>query len=490
MTSYRTLQDIITELKFDIMRRNPAICDWSPLSVNLTLAQAYSKQIYDLEQMIQTTADNLFVNTAAGAALDKLVVDRLPAGRLPGTIATGNLSFSRLSALPIAILIPAGSIASCPNHDGVAVYFVTTEDVTLPAGELAVEALSQAMNAGVDGNVPANTITGIVSVPSGIQFVNNPLPFTGGTDEESDDDLRKRYIYAVQIPGRATKSMLEQHLYELDVVTDSKVFTVNPGIVEILTTIHPTSSSQDYDSIYSEIESVIIDNLAAGVVAHGLIGATIDNGVPTVNIATGAGAPVYAVVGTSPPGNEHINFKYVNNNGVPDQSGTVFVPAKSVPGTAIPALLLGTDTCTKITAITYTSDSEANPTGYYALTMGEGSYPYLFNEPVMIPINATVSIKTTISADKTALHDGIVTSLTTALNQYKISDDLEFSDIAKYVYNDYSTGTAFVGIDEITELTLTATIDGVEHTANGFGQDIVIQNQQCAKAGTITVTVT
>ena len=85
--------------------------------------------------------------------------------------------------------------------------------------------------------------------------------------------------------------------------------------------------------------------------------------------------------------------------------------------------------------------------------------------------------------------DDIVTSLTTALNQYKISDDLEFSDIAKYVYNDYSTGIAFVGIDEITELTLTATIDGVEHTANGFGQDIIIQNQQCAKAGTITVTV-
>ena len=491
MTTYRSLQDIITELSLDIMRRNPAICDWSPLSVNLTLAQAYSKQIYDLEQMIQETADNLFVNTATGAALDKLVVDRLPAGRLPGTLATGNLAFARSTGLPVDILIPAGSIVSQPNADAVAVYFESSEDVILRAGELSVEAPGRALYAGVNGNAPANTIIGLVSVPSGIQYVSNPLPFTGGTDEESDDDLRKRYIYAVQIPGRATASMMEQHLTELDVVTDSKVFTVSPGVVEILTTIHPTEGEKDYSIIYSDIENAIISNLAAGITAHGLVGAQILAGEFTTNIATGAGAPVFGLVGSVPTGNEVIIFKYTNDGNMSDQTGTISIPAHSQIGTAIKAVLVGTDNCIKITSITdYSSDSEPSPKGSYVLTMGEGAYPYLFNEPVMVPVNITVTIRTTASADKETLQAGIISSLTTALNQYKIGDDIEFSDIAKYVYNDYSTGTAFVGIDEITELTLTANIDGTEHTVNGFGQDIVIQNQQCAKAGTVTVALT
>lgn len=490
MTKRRLLRDIIHELRLDIMRRNPAICDWSPMSINLTLAQAYSKQIYDLEGLVQETAENLFVLTAKGVALDKLVVDRLPEGRLPGTLATGFIAFARSFSLPIDVLIPTGSIVSQPNENAVAVYFETIEDATLKAGEMSVEAPARAMVAGIGGNAPANTITGRVSTPSGIQFVSNPLPFIGGTDAESDEDLKKRYIYAVQIPGRATESMILQHLLELAVVTDSKVFTVAPGVVEILTTIHPTETEKNYDAIYKNIEKIIVTNIAAGIVAHGLVGARIKEGEFETGIASGAGAPVFCVVDSFPTGKEEIEFTYTNKDKLKDQIGTITIPIHSPVGTAIRAVLKGSDKCVRINDITkYQSETGESPKGSYTLTMGEGKYPYLFNEPVMVPINVDVAVRATESADKKGVKADIIDSVTAALDQYKIGDDVEFSDVVKHVYDDSRTSKTIMDIDEITQMSLSATIDGQEFSASGFGQKIVIQNQQCAKAGGIKVEV-
>jgi len=62
----------------DLMRRNPKLNNWNPLSVIRTITEAFAVQFYHLDQNIATTSDNLFVNTATGSALDRLVLDRLP----------------------------------------------------------------------------------------------------------------------------------------------------------------------------------------------------------------------------------------------------------------------------------------------------------------------------------------------------------------------------------------------------------------------------
>ena len=52
------------------------------------------------------------------------------------------------------------------------------------------------MIAGVESNVNANTIT-MMSVPvEGIVSITNPVKATGGTEEETDDELRERIMEA------------------------------------------------------------------------------------------------------------------------------------------------------------------------------------------------------------------------------------------------------------------------------------------------------
>jgi hypothetical protein len=311
ITDTRTLDDIITELKSDIMRRNPAICDWSDLSVNLTLAQAYGKMIYDLEQLIYSTADSLFINTATGSDLDKLVVDRLPDGRQDGTKASGQVTFSRTSATTVDIAIPSGTIISEPTTVG-PVYFYTSEDVTLSAGDTTVTVDAVAQLTGIDGNAPSNTIIGLVNPPSGIQAVTNPLAFSGGTDEESDDDLRTRYIYAVLVPGKATNAMIEEHLSDLDNVTEAQCFNVLPGVIELVIDTEEVVTAQT-----SAVETCIIENIAAGIVAHGVVGATIVSGTKNVDLDTCAGGYIYVVVDAVPTTSESITITYRTRMEIP-----------------------------------------------------------------------------------------------------------------------------------------------------------------------------
>lgn len=474
MTTLRTLEDIITELKLDIMRRNPAISDWSPLSVNLTLAQAYSKQIYDLEQLIQETADSLFINTATGAALDKLVVDRLPEGRQGGTKAYGSLTFGRSTAAPVDIVIPLGSIVSQPNPNGDPIYFETTAAGTLAKGDLTVAIDATAMLEGVDGNAPSGTITGLIAVASGVQSVTNSLAFTDGTDQESDEDLRKRYIYAVQIPGRATENMIVQHLYDLDTVTEAKVFTILPGVVEIVVA---TSTVVNPDP---EIEETIIDNIAAGIVARGTVGATIVGGKSTVNVDTCAGGYVYVVVDSVPTGAEDIEFEYKNVSNA-TRTGSVTIPASSAIGVAVQAVLQSTDD----RAISIAKITTYAGSGDYTLVMGQGAYPYLYNLPLLLTadIDVTVTLTTTPETD---LLDNIIASLEDCLNAYYIGDDIQFSDLLKYVYRDYATDRPFVGIDSVDSMSITC--DGSTITA--LGESITIANDSRVEAGTVTVTET
>jgi len=68
--------------------------------------------------------------------------------------------------------------------------------------------------------------------------------------------------------------MIEQHLYDLDSVFEAKCFSVSPGEVEIIV---------DCGNIVSPdpaIKVTIEDNLAAGVVARGLLAAILQ---PTGN---------------------------------------------------------------------------------------------------------------------------------------------------------------------------------------------------------------
>ena len=73
------------------------------------------------------------------------------------------------------------------------VLFVSTQAVTIPAGQTGTVPVACSV-AGTIGNVPANSIVLQIEPIDGIDSVTNPTAAVGGTETESDDDLKARII--------------------------------------------------------------------------------------------------------------------------------------------------------------------------------------------------------------------------------------------------------------------------------------------------------
>lgn len=106
-------------------------------------------------------------------------------------------------------VIPAGTTLDVPAVGDVpAIEFTTDETVIIgdaPDGEDygTVDVDVTAVVPGDGGNVAANTIV-IMSTPlTGVVLLNNAEPTTGGTAEESDDDLWERIAQAEQSAGES-----------------------------------------------------------------------------------------------------------------------------------------------------------------------------------------------------------------------------------------------------------------------------------------------
>ncbi len=109
--------------------------------------------------------------------------------RRPAAAASGKLAL----AVEPGTVIPSGAGFSTASVDGEpAVTFKSTETV-IASGD-NVEVPVECTKPGVTGNVIAHTVVFKLSKLDGIKAVDNPLPITGGTEEEDDESLRERIL--------------------------------------------------------------------------------------------------------------------------------------------------------------------------------------------------------------------------------------------------------------------------------------------------------
>ena len=477
----RTEAEISDAIKDYQMAAHPRLRDYTPLSVLTALNGALASQVRYIEQQNDAVAAALSIWTAEGTDLDVLILDRLLDGRYLGNYATGELVFYRRSAAGTDITIPALTKVSCPNDLGETLYFVTTEAATLVAGTKSVVVAARCFERGLLGNVPAGAVNKLYETITGIEGVSNPSAFAGGTDEELDAELRQRYIDVATLPGTATIAMLEAKLTDIDTVREAKVWNRDEGCIEVI-----CDDSVGLVATSADIDDCLQENKAAGVVARGVLAATLGSS-NVYELGDCYGGKIWIVA------REHLvtplNFELTYTDTIGNPRTATVVTTDIVPrGMGFLATLEAEDDfAVDVTASTYTGTEAMD------VCLGLGTLPKLYNLPEIVSVDVALTIVLT-ETPEADLKASIEDSITEFLNSFKIGETLEWSDLFKVVHHVYSShdedgqinvGQQFVGIDTVTVLEAT---DGVT-TITTLGGEIDIEDDSRIMAGTITVTV-
>lgn len=124
--------------------------------------------------------------------------------RLPPDAATGVITVT-VSLSASARSVPAGTVFSTP---GSRTTYVTLADDVIAAGATTKDFLVSAVVAGVIGNIPAGQTFTAYPTISGMSAATNAIPFTTGSDEETDEQRKQRFRDYVSTLARCTVAAL------------------------------------------------------------------------------------------------------------------------------------------------------------------------------------------------------------------------------------------------------------------------------------------
>lgn len=200
----KSVDEIYRELLDAFARRAGFVpedaCD---LAVRLYAAAA---QIQALDIQAEWVLDQSFPQTAQGVYLDRHA-DMRGLSRLPAFKAVGTLRFSVDSPPALPMDIPAGTVCMTADERR----FQTTDGVTLAVGETYVDAPAEALEGGSGGNAVAGAVRFLTACPVAVTACVNPAAFSGGSDAEDDEALRRRILDSYRrLPNGANAAWYEQ----------------------------------------------------------------------------------------------------------------------------------------------------------------------------------------------------------------------------------------------------------------------------------------
>lgn len=189
----------VDEIHSRMMNMLPDDIDKSELQIpwDYTRPAAIEKAEF-VEFELNETIKTMFVLWADGKWLD-YHAQREGISRKPANPASGNLL---IKAKPGTIVTQDFQFATSANLTP-SVIFEATETVVCDGepnanGQVTAKIPVQALHGGINGNVPPDTIILMVKPDSNIFYVTNPKAMTGGTPEETDDELRERVLEAIR----------------------------------------------------------------------------------------------------------------------------------------------------------------------------------------------------------------------------------------------------------------------------------------------------
>lgn len=176
--------------------------------------------------------------------------------RLAAKRATGTVTFSRASTATQNVAIPYGSqVATTGAQPQI---FSTIVPGIIVVGQSTVEIPVQAVVGGVRGNVSAHTVSRRVTPIDGVSSFDNVAAMIGGTDAESDDELRHRFKRTIFRNLAGTEQMFLATALEDEGVSQANVIGASKRHREQIEIVAQTATSTILDAKYIYPGSAIL----------------------------------------------------------------------------------------------------------------------------------------------------------------------------------------------------------------------------------------
>ena len=401
MADFPSFSDYFRLARDEVLTRNPRISrdavERDGMDANVLVASACAAADEVTGQLIDVAA-SLYLDSAKGTALDKLVFDRYGLTRKPAAAAQGSINFYTATANPSLFTIPAGT--SVKSSDGI--QYITTTAVDFPLGAVGpVLVAIRSVLAGAGQQAKAGTITSlaaqIAGAPSGLT-VNNTLATSGADDAESDDSLRDRARRFFSTARRGTKDALEAGALSVPGIRKATAIEVLDSYgrparsVQLVVTDAFTERLVDYTStppayavqsqvisntVYAALndyraQGIYVDVIVASVVLQGIqMTLAFQAGVDVDLVALQARAAIAQVVNTLAPGKPltvaALQAVLTPVAGLVLTGGEIVSPAGDVVPTAVQVLRT---TLALVSAVSADSDrplaASGNPDAYGA----------------------------------------------------------------------------------------------------------------------------
>jgi len=188
-----TFAELYQAAREEIQSRNPNLTDFNEGSNLDAMAGAAAILADEVIRIGISQFNAQFVDTATGADLDALALDRFGLTRKAAQASIGKLTFIRGGSTG-TLTVPAGTTVEGTGTDGQKVQVTTDVDAEMAALANTITVRATCTRTGTTGNLADGTLTTIVDTIPGdsTATVTNAERFVGGRVAESDDRFRVR----------------------------------------------------------------------------------------------------------------------------------------------------------------------------------------------------------------------------------------------------------------------------------------------------------
>lgn len=292
-----------------------------------TVLLAFIESVRDIAMWLQSLVMQLLqasrLSTASSTDVDSFVAD-FGLTRLAAVASTGAVTFARTTTTQQATIPPGTQLQTADGTQSFTVIGDTTKTAwnvsanayIIPISTTSITASVRAVNAGIQGNVLANTITTLNQPIQGVQTVTNASAYANGVDAETDTALKARFALYVSglrsgikaAVGSAIASLQQGIQYSLTEnmtyggVTQNGYFyvVINPSTSPLQTAVYsavdavrPLGSTFGVFAATTLTANISMTATAATGYTHAQIVTSITAAVQAFILGLGLGKPLY-----------------------------------------------------------------------------------------------------------------------------------------------------------------------------------------------------